>query len=229
MSPPALRGIEVDALARAISQGAIPLLERLHMSWKWDERMAVVFDALAQGGCPNLKTINAGNLDESGGDALARALSSGHCQRLEELDIVPFKDRATGIRILEAIRNGACLHLCELDIGCEALDTDGAKLLGEALGAGACRELEYFDLSGCEFWDEGLVRIMEGIKQGKCCSIKSIALPFAAAPASTGPTVVHAMAQAIKAAPLRNLDFLWMGGVCAGDDVVLVRTKAWPT
>jgi len=200
--PLSLSTTDVDAFARAIRQGANPTLEVLRLVWSMDEQLATVLSALSY-----LRAVVA---EQAGGDALARALSSGYCQRLKKLDVGGFGHHASCLRVLEAIRHGACPHLGELDFQrSDAIDDESAKVLGEALDAGVCTELARLDVSECEdLGDEGVVSIVDGIKRGRCCNFKKLGL------GGTGirPVGVHALAQAVETAPLCRLKLLALVG-----------------
>ena len=149
-----------------------------------------MMDALLDGNYSGLTHLRFGRID-SGSNlalvALARVLSSGKCPHLEELrmgswagpnHIEDYEDDDVDLSlrlILEAIGAGCCRQLRRLGIVDAPVDTNHARMLGQALRDGACPLLEDLDLNySNELSGRGLVHVFDALEYGACPHLKTI-------------------------------------------------------
>jgi len=142
---------DIPAIRRVLTKGFMSGLEGLKIRGRLLSFTALgvseLMRALGEGSCPNLRRLYlAGSRGPNGSSsAIAAALKSGHCSRLQELHL-----SSVTLRGGEAIAHA--LHflpnLLVLALSDCALDSEGGIALASALESGACPLLEEFILSG---------------------------------------------------------------------------------
>jgi len=170
--------------------------------------MAPLMEALAGGGCPNMTELILGFVGELSDSALASVLSYGHCRKLISLT-AGLSDHARCLLLFRVVGGGGCHHLRVLNLqwsGRMFVDNAGTTaVLGSALAAGSCMELEEFHLGQwSRLTDVEMVSIMDGIRLGRCCKIRRLILKAA----DLGLPATLALTQAVAMTPLIHLQEL---------------------
>ena len=192
---------DILALADLLRSRACPQLKALvSCAQDMDEEGVVdVMEALLDGNYSHLTHLRFGSMQKGGkllAMAVARILSSGRYSHLQELRLCGWgymeEDDDIGLgltRILEAIGAGYCLELRFLSIAGSAMNNHHARMLGQALGDGACPFLEDLGLEDSHHLDdEGLVHVIDAVEHGACPYLKNISL---------GGTVIRHMGAAL--------------------------------
>lgn len=107
-------------------------------------------------------------LGSKGTAAFLQSLASGHCQKLQYLNLhEAFTGRVPPLLALQALRAGHLLNLPNLPLGGLGMVTEHGEVLGEAIAGGALSKLKYLDLSHLySLGDTGLALIMTGFESG---------------------------------------------------------------
>lgn len=211
----------VSNLSQILGTGAFRHLEELNISFPYEVRsssdyrappLAPVFEALADGACPNLRLLSFPFLSSVPAMALARCLSSGHCSHVEKLDFTSCLGYPIGtLSILDAIKQGGCPNLRYLDLTACILKPRHGQELGEALRLGACRKLKYLCLHENEFMEDvGVAAVVRGLaaEGGWCPHLQTLIL----GDTWMGESGIVALAQALAAGHwphLQELDLSW--------------------
>jgi len=175
------------ALAAAIRSGNLKHLEDLHL-YQYGEclHMAVVLDAMSSGGCPSLQELTIEMsifaVNRQADVALARAVESGCLRHVTQLELEGMFVSGNGLHFFEAIKHGGLPELREVSFREIGITPAYGRVLGEAIGSGACpnlRELAFdnsmYDVpDGCN--DEGLVHVLEGLEAGRSYALELLAV-----------------------------------------------------
>lgn len=137
--------------------------------------------ALAHGACPGLRHLNFSDNEFSEDvecQVIATALESGHCRRLQELDLSnTVLDQVDFNAVARALCSGNCPEMRRLNLSSCSLDRYDGRALGLALRSGACPKFEKLELSyNDDMGDDGLVPVMEALEAGSCPELKLLDL-----------------------------------------------------
>jgi hypothetical protein len=181
-----------------LAEGGCSLLEELDMSRASFTPAAAshVYQGLT--GCPELRCLRS----YSGRpEALAAALESGACPKLQELSVVchAMMDRQSA-PLAKALQAFARPDLRELHVSVMDLEPD----FGNALRSGACRGLRVLRLDLIEFQGAGGEALAEALGEGACPDLTVLALdkPY------MYPQDAQALGQAMRAGGLARLEEL---------------------
>ena len=148
---PAMDTHRARILGQILGDGACPLLEVLDLGYNkflTGEGLAHVVDALEQGACPHLRSINLPltKIGSTGAAALVRGLTSGSLSHLQSLDLTgteigdePTKD------VLKALA-GSCRDLRKIDLTNIGASSQAFAAFHEALRANVWPRLEEIKL-----------------------------------------------------------------------------------
>lgn len=196
-----LSGQDTQALADTIGSGSLPCLETLELMWDSDEGDSVVavMESLRTGVCANLRVLALNSaLGRQGGEAVARALSSGQRHYLQELCLteLPMDDHVGGGQgILLAIKQGACPNLLKLTLSyCGRMGQQFCRFLFAAIQCGALTKLESLGLPSCPLGDAGIGQIAEALATGGCRQLQHLDLSDTAMEFRGAHSLAHALA-----------------------------------
>lgn len=156
-----------SALKRALKSGCCPRLEALAISCNPPGRGVVTSIAglIEEGGLTNLKRLKFCNIGVSRHDAeaLARAISSGKCHRLQALNLSlnnEVGDKAA-VAIIKALQTGQCHDVCDLNLREISMGKEGAKALVEAMEAWP--KMECIKFSGPQLPSKFVTNLKAGV------------------------------------------------------------------
>lgn len=211
-----LSSTESQALAMALGSGSCARLEYLDLGDNWtagEQGWGAIFEALQAGCSPMLKVLNLSNgaLGPVSAAALAHALLSGNCPRLQSLDLPrAFTERLAPLAFLQAIQQaqGRQVPITHLNLYSTHLDAEHGRMLGEAIGQGSFSRLEELKLgSNSSLGDEGVVPIMAGLEGGGCPHLRELLLDST----GMGPQGGHALSRALASGQMSRLERLELG------------------
>ena len=168
---------DAESLGRAITAKAFPRLRQLSLSDNGDigERGWVsIIKGLEEGGCTELQALDlsGSGMSFTATTAFIRALSSGHCCNLEELDLIyAFQDPGP---FFQSIKSFKLPHMRSLDVSQhrDVMGDEHFVLFGEALKAGVFPKLEtlQFDLQSIH------ESLWEALEAGSCPELRELLL-----------------------------------------------------
>jgi len=197
------------SLARGMEAGVFLRLEELSLDCNYDDNLVTpVTSALAKGACPQLRRLEVDTGEDDAGEAIAMALESGHCQRLEHLGFVG----DVAVPVFRALANGCCPLIRSIG---SMLDGDmGAgcwSALAAAVRSGNMKHLETLNLYDCEE-SLAVAAVLDALSSGGCPSLQELTIEK-----NKGPTMNRqadvALVKAVEFGYLRHATKLHLHGM----------------
>ena len=168
-----------QALSQVLRSGSCPQLKILNLEgWQsCKAHLLTVMDALQQGSCPELTHLAmryySSRMEEP--IALANLVISGCLPNFQSLDLQGTANSQALLKLLETIHGGQTPNLRRLILQRCQMDYMHAKVLGEALKAGICPQLESLSISNNSWMDDkSVANVVQGLEEGYCPEIKEL-------------------------------------------------------
>ena len=206
---------QTHLLGCILSRGGLRDIEELTIGGVFV--MESIMAALAQRACPGLKKLSivgSAPVGVHAYEALAAAMTSSHCQNLQELTLRAWCMKEGGFdTVASALEAGSCPGLIKLDVAQSFRALGDWQALERLLRSGACLKLKMLVISNSTPEDgHGLLRVLEALEAEACPDLTHLEISYT----KVDTVTVAALARLLVSGSIPHLQFLYLRRFSSG-------------